>query len=588
MVQIMAIFSAIAYGAAYLAASAGFSVAAATAIRMGAANLARSFAVSLVLRALTPKPSIPKQQIRATINQATGPRTRLYGQGLLGGTRAFWEVLGNGLYQIIVMNHGRLDGLISYWLDGKPVTVVDGFVTDSIYDNNVLIDFKNGSAGSEGGDYALPKETFPTLWTDDHKLLDQATVFTRFLAPGAEKFNRAFPKGANTDVQIAARGARVYDFRTGTTGYSDNATLCIGDYVSNGDGFRIARSDMDAGIWSAHADLSDTEIVRRAGGTRPLYRLWGTYSLTEEPKSVLARMLTTCNATVYQTAEGKVGIMGGVYAAPDVTITADDIFRFVLIDGTEKLDAFNVVKGIYTSADHDYQDTEAQPWEDITALLTEPERSIQFDADMVPDHGQMRQLMKLELYRQNRPFSLSITTNLVGIKARFPRGTSYHVIRVQNPDMDFDEVCEVVSHKTYAEADGNGVLQWRCQIELVGIDPAWNAWDAITEEGDAPIAPAVLETEGIPVPVISELAQFAAGAGQGVRVTVADISRPDLVFAAQIRLAPSGSWSAMVATDFEAESVGRTIGNTYDVRVKYNGGAYSDPASIEILDPEAP
>nr|WP_272911581.1 phage tail protein [Loktanella sp. M215] len=345
---------------------------------------------------------------------------------------------------------------------------------------------------------------------------------------------------------------------------------------------------MDAGIWSAHADLSDTEIVRRAGGTRPLYRLWGTYSLTEEPKSVLARMLTTCNATVYQTAEGKVGIMGGVYAAPDVTITADDIFRFVLIDGTEKLDAFNVVKGIYTSADHDYQDTEAQPWEDITALLTEPERSIQFDADMVPDHGQMRQLMKLELYRQNRPFSLSITTNLVGIKARFPRGTSYHVIRVQNPDMDFDEVCEVVSHKTYAEADGNGVLQWRCQIELVGIDPAWNAWDAITEEGDAPIAPAVLETEGIPVPVISELAQFAAGAGQGVRVTVADISRPDLVFAAQIRLAPSGSWSAMVATDFEAESVGRTIGNTYDVRVKYNGGAYSDPASIEILDPEAP
>ncbi|MBU2359709.1 MAG: hypothetical protein KKB02_12380 [Alphaproteobacteria bacterium] len=585
----MAIFTSIGIAIGTAALNVGLSLTAATAIGVGAANIAQAFAVSLFLRAITPKPGIPKQQIRATINQATGPRTRLYGQGLLGGTRAFWEVLGNGLYQIIVMNHGRLDGLIDYWLDGRPVTVVDNAVTDSLYGNNVLLYFKNGASGSEGGDYALPKEKFPTLWTDNHKLMAQATVFTRFLAPGAEKFARAFPKGANTDVQIEARGARVYDFRTGLTGYSDNATLCIGDYLTHPDGYRLRDADLDAAIWADHADVSDAGIVRRAGGTRAQYRLWGTYGFNEEPKSVLARMLTTCDAQVYQTAEGKVGIMGGFYQAPDVTITADDIFKFVLVDGTEKLDAFNVVKGIYTSADHDYQDTEADPWVNDAALLTQPERATQFDADMVPDHGQMRQLMKLHMNRQNRPFTLSITTNLVGIKAFFPRGVSYHVIRVVNPDMDFNEVCEVMAPpRMFAEADENGVLQWRCQFELAGIDIAWNQWDPATEEGDAPIAPAVLETEGIPTPVITVLEQFAAGAGQGVRVTIADINRPDLVFAAQIRLSPSGPWSAMVATEFTAESVGRTIGSTYDVRVKYNGGTFSDPASITITDPEAP
>ncbi len=149
--------------------------------------------------------------------------------------------------------------------------------------------------------------------------------------------------------------------------------------------------------------------------------------------------------------------------------------------------------------------------------------------------------------------------------------------------MGFDEVCEVVSHSTYAEDAGDGVLQWRCQMELAGINPAWNDWEALTEEGDAPIAPAVLEAEGTPVPVITILEQFAAGAGQGVRVTIADINRPDLVLTAQIRLSPSGTWSGMVATEFGAESVGRTIGRTYDVRVKYNGGAFSAPASITIV-----
>jgi hypothetical protein len=582
----MAIFTSIGIAIGTAAMSLGASLATATAIGVGAANLAQALVVSLVLNALTPRPSMPKQQIRATINQSTGPRTKLYGQALLGGTRAFWEVTDNKLHQIIVMNHGRLDGVINYWTDGLPIEMSGGLVTDERYDTEsgvsyVTVDWRDGSG--DGGDYALIKSAFPTIWTDSHKLTGQATVMAIFKAPGPERFPKAFPKGANTDVQIEARGARVYDFRNDTIAYTDNAGLCISNYLDTPDGWNLNRRDLDAEIWSNFADLCDEPMTLRAGGTSPRYRLWGVVSLTEDPKSALARMLATCSAQVYQTPEGKVGIMGGKYVAPDVTITADDIFKFVLVEGTEKLDASNVVRGVYTSAAHAYQDTEADPWEDTAALATQPERSIDFQADMVPEHAQMRRLMKLELKRKNRPFTLSITTNLVGIKARFPKGEGYHVIRVQNADMGFDEVCEVVSHSTYAEDAGDGVLQWRCQMELAGIDPAWNDWEALTEEGDAPIAPAVLDAEGTPVPVITILEQFTAGGAQGVRVTIADINRPDLVMAAQIRLSSSGNWSGMVSTDFEAESVGRTIGSTYDVRVKYNGGVYSAPASITIV-----
>lgn len=594
----MAIFTSIGIAIGNVALAVGLGFETAVAIGVGAANLAQALVVSLVLNALTPRPSIPKQQIRATINQATGPRTKLYGQALLGGTRAFWEVTENRLYQIIVMNHGRIDGIEGFWIDGKAVTVnVDGFVMDEPYRNvgtspsggiggifdlsDIILDWRDGSG--TGGDYQDVIDIFPTVWTDAHELKGQTTVRAAFRASGPEEYSKIFPKGPQTDVQMEARGSRIYDFRNDTIAYTDNAGLCISNYIDSPDGWNLNRSDFDADIWSAFADLCDEPMVLKAGGTSPRYRLWGVVSLTEDPKSVLSRMLATCSAQVYQTPEGKVGIMGGKYVAPDVTIFGDDILKFSLIDGTEKLDASNVVRGVYTSLAHAYQDTEADPWEDTTALLTQPERSIDFQADMVPEHPQMRRLMKLELARKNRPFTLSITTNLVGIKARFPRGEGYHVIRVVNDDMDFDEVCEVVSHGTYAEPGPDGTIVWRCQIDLVGIDPAWNDWDALTEEGTAPLSPEVLDPEGTPVPVVTTLEQFTAGSGYGVRVTIADINRPDLIFVAQIRLSPSGDWSGMVETDFVAESTGRTLGNTYDVRVKYSGGVYSTPTSITIV-----
>jgi hypothetical protein len=594
----MAVFSGIALAVQAAVYSAGFSATTAILVGAGAANLARSVAFSLVLNALTPTASIPKQKIQATINQAVGSRTKLYGQGLLGGTRALWEVTGNRLFQVIVVNHGRVDSLLGWWIDSVPVTVDDGFVVTAPYANSsiggvfnrsdVLLDWRDGSG--EGGDYEDVKSTFPTIWTDDHKLLGQATVRAAFRASGAEEYSKLFPKGPNTDVQIELKGSRVYDFRTGLTQYSDNSALCIADHLNDPDGWDIPYSKFDASIWSKFADLSDEPMVLKAGGTSPRYRLWGVVSLTDDPKSTLARMENTCSAKVYQTADGKVGVMGGKYVAPDFTITGADIFKFALQEDTENLKSTNVVKAIYTSEPHRYKDTEADPWEDTVSLLTEPERSLDLPADMVPEHPQTRRLMKLHQHRSNRPFTLTIITNLVGIKARFPAEEGYHVIRVQYEDdgFVFDEVCEVVSHVTTPDATENGGVKWRCTIELASISPAWNEWDAVAEEGDAPVAPAMLEYEGIPTPTITELSQFVSGSGQGVRVTVLDISRPDLVITAQIKLSTSSSWSGMVATDLEAESVGRTIGSTYDVRVKFNGGEYSDTSSITIIDPEAP
>ena len=575
----MAIFTAIGSLAFTAAASVGFTTAVATTIGLGAASLARGLAVSVFLNAVTPKPSIPKEQIRATINQSAGQRTRLYGQGLLGGVRAFWEVSGNKLYQIVLLNSGAVGGLIGYRIDGKPVTVdVNGVVDDGVQQGVAQFDFINGSPSSTatlyGSNYADVIAAFPGVWAGDW-LTNQATMMAVFTKGETEDYLRAFPRGVNTNIQAEIQGSDVIDFRTGLINYSDLSANVIADYLINGYG--LSFGDLDADLFEAFANYCDEDVALSGGGTEKRYRTWGIYGFEEQPKSVLARLKITCDAEVFQTAEGKVGIMGGRYVTPDVTIKSADIMSFDIVEGVAELERITAVKAKFTSPEHAYQDIDAATWGDPLGSKVKD-----IPLDMVPSHAQARGLMKGHFYKSNRPFSLKIKTNLVGIKAKFPRGDSKHTIRVQWDDLGFDEDCEVVSFDgPYCEHRGDGVKLWFCDISLVGIDDEARTYDAATEAGTPPTVPVELDPEAIPIPTITSLTQFASGSGVGVAVVVSDILRPDLDFQAQIR-AVGGTYSAMVATEFRAESTGRTVGTTYEVRVRYGGGDWSATSPITI------
>lgn len=575
----MALFSGIAAFFASVAGAVGFGAAAATAIGATLARLTISIVFSLVSRAFTTKPSIPKQQIQATLNQSAGPRERLYGRGLLGGTRAFWETKSNQLHQIVLMQHGALTSKLDYWLDGAPVVVnASGKVTSNPYDEKIELDWRDGS--TDGGDYTDISTEYPTLWTSDHKLTNQATVRAIFTSPAAAQYAKIFPRGQNTNVQIEAEGVAVLDVRTGTTGYSDNAGLCIVDYMTSVSGWRIPQSKIDVGSASFFADLSDEGIPLKGGGAEPRYRLWGVYNLQEDPKSVLGRMEVACGASVYQTAEGKVGIIGGCYSVPDVTITDDDIYSIEKIEGDSALDAFNVLKGIYTSADHGYQDVEAEAWEDAVSLLTNPEESREMYADMCPSHGQMRRLMKEEAARRNRTWRGRMITNLVGLKARFPKGDGVHTIRVQYDELGMDEDVEVLGHTLMAEKAGDGAIIWKCAIDIAQISPGWFAWDADTEEGTAPAVPPPPEgVEATPVPDIEPLSEITLASGsKAIEAIITDISRPDLTL--EVQYTDGGFWLSMTITDLRAVSSTIAAVTDYQVRARFQGGEWSATSTI--------
>ena len=541
---------------------------------------------SLASQALA-RQSVPAQKVQAIITQTDSPRVRAYGRVLLGGPKAFFEAQDGTLHQIVVMHHGAVDGLIRFWVDGEPVTLD---ADDKVHRYMRLL-FRDGS-GPVSGDYPEVLSRFPNLWTSQHRLEGQATFNTAFGDPADEDFVGYFPKGTQTMVQAEVRASRVRDM-LGAMVYSENAGLCIRDYQTHPDGWRIPAAMVDDDSVGRFTAICAQPVPLLAGGTEPRYRLCGHYALDDAPKDVMARMLATCDGQIYQTPEGKAGILGGAWSDPDVTITADDILELSVEDGFDPFTDFNILKGTFTSPAHSYQPTEVPELRDAAALATQGERVEQIEIDMCPSGSQMQRLMKIIAAKRRRDMTGTLTTNLVGLKARFPKGDGIHTIRVRAPDFGVDGIFEVTSHSFNIPAG-------TCQIGFGSIDNPY-PWDASMER---PIPTATGElpkpVKVTPPPSGASLTQVHVRIsgdtyGGKLRLTVNSVSRNDLTLQAQVATGDvpatdAGPWTTMVGDRFSAETGILQNEQTYTVRYRWRGqGNWQKAGAVTIVaNPNVP
>ncbi|VDS07590.1 hypothetical protein PARHAE_00767 [Paracoccus haematequi] len=588
----MAIFSIIsAYATAVLGPGALSLFGLSPAVTAAVVSVGRSVLWSMAGAALT-KPNLPRQQVMATITQTDTPRVRAYGRNLLAGQRAFFEAADGQLYQIIVMHHGRVDGLIRFWWDGEPVVTLANGDVDPKYKRNY---FRDGNGN--GGDYSgIPtpnlQTLFQTLWTADHRLEGQATFLTVFGDPPDEDFGKKFPKGAYTQVQAEIRASRVANM-AGAMIYSENSALCIRDLMTHVDGWNIALDRLDTSSWQAFVNRCGQAVPLAGGGTEMRYRLCGFYTLDDQLKDVTARMLATCDGQIYETAEGKIGILGGAWSEPDVTITADDILSIEMQDGFDPFTDYNVLKSQFVSPDHGYQPTSVAEWRDEDALVTQPERAEQFDVDMCPSHTQLQRLRKIKVAKDRRDMVGTIRTNLVGLKARFPKGDGIHTIRVQAEEFGIDGVFEVTSH-LFSIPDGY------CEIGIASIQNPYG-W-SVTEE--LPLPPTIDELgkppRQVPPPTGASLTQIPVllsgdTYGGKLRLTVAPVTRGDLTLQAQVgpgnvSANASVAWATMAGDRFSAETGILPNEEVYTVRYRWRGqGDWIKAGSVTIVaNPNVP
>lgn len=550
-------------------------------------SVGRTALWSLVGAALN-RPQIDGQQVKATLTQSCGPRIRAWGRNLLGGQRVFFETDDGTLHQIVVMHHGAVDGLIRFWVDGEPVTLDAG---NKVHRYMRLM-FRDGS-GPVSGDYPEVLSRFPDLWTSQHRLEGQATFNTGFGDPADEDFGKYFPRGSLTQVQAEVRASRVRNM-AGSLIYSENASLCIRDLMTHPDGWNFPADDLDTASWQAMVTRCGKAVPLAAGGTEMLYRLCGFYTLDDPIKDVTARMLATCDAQLYETAEGKIGILGGAWSEPDVTITADDILSVERMrPGFDPFTDYNVLKAQFVSPAHGYQQTAIMEWRDEASLLTQAERAEQFDVDMCPSHRQLQYLRNIKVAKDRRAQVGLIRTNLVGLKARFPKGDGIHTIRIQAEEFGIDGVFEVTSHN-FSIPDGF------CEIGIASIENPYG-WSVAME---LPLPPTLDQIgkpgRSVPPPTGVSLTQVPVRIsgdtfGGKLRLTVASVTRNDLTLQAQVirgnvAANATGAWTGMNGDRFSAETDILENEAAYTVRYRWRGfGDWIKAGTVTIVaNPNVP
>jgi hypothetical protein len=569
----MAIFTtiigAIAYAGGYLAAAVGFSYAAAVSIGVGLAQLAVSIGLSLISRALQPKIKIPVQEVQAVINQTDAPRRVFVGENLAGGIRAFYDVRSAVLHQIVLVNHGQITGFEEFWIDGEPVEVgVDGNVTTGKYSNFVTVDTRDGSGF--GGDYAAVAGNFLS-WGASRKIEGQATFYVRMMAPSGNDFSKIFPKSYNTALQWVVKGQAIYDPRDTSTAYRDNAALIIAHYLSHPDGYRLESADINWPSITAMANVADLPIAQKAGGTAPNLRLWGYWTLDEEPINVLDRMHSSSGIRAYEMQDGKIGLIGGNFGTPACTLTAKDIEMVRSSEAISEREGYNVLRVMHMDASQKYTITEVEAWRDGARLAIEGEVVKEYRMEMCPNRSQARRLAKQQLSNDNRA-KIEIVTNLVGMKARFPRlsGQRHTIMIDYRPEDGSGRVIageyEVMNHDF-------DPIELKCSIELARVDRASEEW-TVEEEGEPP-TPLPSSEPNIAPATGAILTQRVITIGADYKQAILEVNAAPLAGRSDVtlkaRFISDGNWISMTTSEYKAQSGAVSDGETYVVQARFEG-----------------
>jgi hypothetical protein len=499
---------------------------------------------------------------KVTIKQSRPDRLRGYGRVKVSGALALLETDGTHLYQAILHCDGPIDGYEQWCLNDKfsvPPGPLAGFSSMYHWLNHVYIESFVGGPDQVASPLltgGLP----PGIWTSDHRLRGIAYSAVKFVLPvqPEKNFQKYFPNGAPT-FRVVLRACKVEDPRTAVVGWTNLAGPCILDFLSHHDGMNIDRALIDTTSFNAFTNLCDESVERSPGFNEDRYTLGGLYSLTDERKSVLRRMLSACDGELYLTPDGKIGIQGGKWTAPTVTLNAEHITAYEYQHTGETISSFNQLKISFTDPNNDYQKIEGDAWDDeddqdLNGILAQD-----FDLPMVQSHSQARRLAKIAMHKSNPSHRLTIQTNLAGMNAYGER-----IITVNIPELSLNTSFLVTSFTIHPDLT--------CTIVLTSLTSEAYNWNAAAEAGTPPGLP------GYTTPVIEppepENVESTGSTDPGNRIYVScDPSGDYFQFLGRYRedgdtdwisMATNGQWGA-ISPDFVEGSA------TYEVQGALSG-----------------
>lgn len=572
-----------AIGIAILSA-VGTSAAVATTVGIAGVSLATIVGTtailggSLLISALTTPDT--RQRVQAqqvATKQALPPRKRAYGTVMLAGPKIEEQSLNGRISVALYHVEGPIGGYLGYFLEDKranlPEFSLGGFSGIAPYQNYVVLEGYLGTV-DQAASGALMQ--FPQ-WTADDRLRGCAYSVMTAVAPPEKKYKNYFGSGRWPEHRVLIRASLVWNLNDpsqsedpSTWKWSDNAALCIRDHLTHQTwGLKVPASVIDNASFAAKANLCNQPITNNNEEVYPRYYLGGAFDLTDEPADPLQGMLDAMDGYLYLTSEGKIGLGGGEYEPPDVSLVNPRIISIASLEvGSKKRASFNRLKTSFVSTFNDYQVTEGDPWEDLEGqALADEILEADFARPWVQNHNQLRRLAKIYTARQNPKYRISgMVLDRSGLPALFE--STIH-LRLDRYTID----AIFVISKAIASGDGSS-----CTFDMTSIDPTAFNFNSREEEGIEPARPGQTAIAAPPEnPVDLEVSVERRAVSGDINatflvLTADEPARQDLTLIGQYRQVGSTEWTAM---NSDTDSRGRVISS-----VLVDGAEYEAQGAI--------
>lgn len=388
----------------------------------------------------------------------------------------------NGIW--IVSQPSPVDNtLLTFVSGGTPGTVTGGtlWTLFSDYQDKIYVEFLNGNHTSTFKGLLASG----TSWSASDLCLGHTLVYVR-MGWDAGVFPSSIP-----NVSFVIQGKNeILDPRTGMRGYTNNAALCIADFMSlppmrGGFGMQIG-TDIPAEGLIAAANICDEPVDLAAGGTIPRYECDTFFQLNAGRGSILKNMLTSCM--------GRLSFQGGQYSifpaaavAPTLQLTdADIIGTFTWKPRLSIRETCNAVKGTYVSPENAYQQG------DFPAYMQDAAHGYAADSWLAEDQGE-RIFMETNFPCTVRSATAQRLAKIALLRTRYQmRGTArftmkayqavaLDVVQITHPRYGWvNKSFEVLSSRFVWEKSGD-VPVIAVELDLAETDTSIYDW-SITEE----------------------------------------------------------------------------------------------------------
>lgn len=566
--------------------------------------LSTAFAVGASIYSALSQKKPNTKAIKQTSQGSEGHGIYAFGRVEIEGRIVFGNTAGFFLSRWIAHCFGPLDGVETYFYNGREITVEpDGYVSTPPWarpPGHPRPSYMNVKTKVGDGTETTPASLltdFPSSITSAHRNRGIAASVMRIENPGQQspRFGRLL-QGGIKGLRLLARVGEFYDPRDASTAWTLNGVLHTLHFMRRLGGTVDADFDFDA-IGDA-ADAAEEQIsgAVTSPDDPPRCQLSGGWEgpLTTD---VVLDMMQSAGLEDYLTDEGKVALRFiEDWPEPEIAFTIGEEVENFPQAGPESGRRPNICKVSYFSPERRYEKTEID-MSDVAWARIEDEITAYGDQEMVVDltfccnHVQACLIARQLFYMERADFGL-LRTNLAGMAAWGKRTALIDI-----PDVGTDGASLTVRARLDSarpsDDDGKVEIPYKIIPDILSV-----AFDPVTDAAPAPpiLVPAQSETDlDTPDPPTEVVQVVYPDTSREVRVAYPTAGGGGLTVEAVYRVYASGAPGVSqsmteVAAPSYAYDAADLVGDKVDFRVRtFNADGdssfFSDPPWVE--DPVA-